>query len=423
MSDKVLVIGGGISGISAAVEAAEAGQESVIIEKNPYLGGRVAQLYKYFPKLCPPYCGLEINFKRIKQNPKISFYPLSEVQSVSGSEGNFTVTVKINPRYVTEKCTNCGACAEACPAERPNDYNYGMDSTKAVYLPHDLAFPMRYVLDRSACGSGCQACADACPYGAIDLTMEPRTLEIPASSIVVATGWNPYDASKIENLNFDAIPNVVTNVMMERLAAPNGPTQGRIIRPSDGKEVKKIAFAQCAGSRDENNLAHCSAICCMASLKQATYLRDRDPESTAEIFYIDLRAPGKYEDFLRRLQDDENVTLTKGKVAKIEMDQSTGDPVVTVEDILGGGKIKKQFDLVVLASGMEPAAPAANIPLDIPFEEHGFIDPDGLADGIYACGVACRPDDVTTSVQDATSAALATLQTSAKTAAAAGGNL
>src|SRR3990172_6971842 len=149
----ILVVGGGIT---TAVEAAEAGYEVYIVEKNPYLGGRVAQLYKYFPKLCPPYCGLEINFRRMKQNPKISFYTQAELENVSGSEGDFTATIRVNPRYVTEKCTNCGECAEACPSDRPNDYNFGMDTTKAIYLPHDLAFPMRYVLDRAACGSGCQ---------------------------------------------------------------------------------------------------------------------------------------------------------------------------------------------------------------------------------------------------------------------------
>ncbi len=422
MSDKVLVIGGGISGITAAIEAAEAGMESVIVERNPSLGGRVAQLYKYFPKLCPPYCGLEINFRRIRQNPAISYYTLSEIESVSGSEGNFTATVRINPRYVNEKCTNCGDCAAVCPAERSNDYNFGMNSTKAVYLPHDLAFPMRYVLDKSACNSVCQACADACQYGAIDLNMEEKTVDIAAGSIVIATGWDPYDAARIENLNFASIPNVITNVMMERLAAPNGPTSGKIKRPSDGKEVKNIAFAQCAGSRDENNLAYCSAICCMASLKQATYLRDADQESKAEIFYIDLRAPGKYEDFLRRLEEDDNVTLTKGKVAKIEEDNATGDPVVTVEDILGGGKIKKQFDMVVLAAGMEPAAKNGGIPLNIPFEDHGFVDGDKLGAGISVCGVARRPDDVTTSVQDATGAALRSVQVTARAVQTAGGN-
>ncbi|MHB0867538.1 MAG: FAD-dependent oxidoreductase [Thermoleophilia bacterium] len=425
MADKVLIVGGGISGITTAVEAAEAGLEAVIVEKNTYLGGRVSQLFKYFPKLCPPYCGLEINFRRIRQNPKISFHTLAQVQSVSGSEGDFTATVRVNPRYVNEKCTNCGECVKVCPAERLNDYNFGMDTTRAIYLPHDLAFPLRYVIDRAACGSGCQACADVCKYGAIDLNAEAKTVEIKASSIVTATGWNPYDAGKIENLGFGTNPNVITNVMMERLAAPNGPTRGKILRPSDGKEVKSIAFAQCAGSRDENNLKHCSSVCCMASLKQARYLREKSPEDTsATIYYIDLRASGKYEDFLRGVQEDESVTLVKGKVATIEIDAATGDPIVTVEDIMGGGKIKQQFDMVVLAAGMEPATSSVNIGVDVTLEANGFVDADALAPGIYAAGVARRPDDVATSVQDATGAALKSLQSSRRAQAAetVGGN-
>jgi len=410
MADKVLIVGGGISGITAAVEAAEAGLETIIVERNPHLGGRVAQLYKYFPKLCPPYCGLEINFRRIKSNPRISFKTLAEVESISGSAGDFKVKLKVNPRYVNEKCTACGECVAACPGERPNDFNYGMDKTSAIYVSHDLAFPMRYVLDKSACVSGCQKCVEACGYGAIDLNMEPKTVEMNVGSIVFATGWDPYDAGKIENINFDSIPNVITNVMFERLAAPNGPTQGKILRPSDGKEVKKIAFAQCAGSRDENNLEYCSGICCMASLKQATYLRDSVEDSSAEIFYIDLRAPGKYEDFLRNLQSDENVTMTKGKVAKIEVDTASGDPVITAEDILGGGKISRQFDMVVLASGMEAAAKNASIPADIGYEKNGFMDGDKMPAGMFAAGVGRNPGDVSSSVQDATGCALKCLQ-------------
>lgn len=413
MADKgVLVVGGGISGTTTAVEAAETGLEAVIVEKNAYLGGRVAQLFRYFPKLCPPYCGLEINFRRVKQNPKVTQYTLAEVENISGSAGDFNVSVKLNPRYVNEKCTACGDCAKVCPVERPNDFNYGLDTTKAIYLPHELAFPMRYVVDMSVCkGSECAECVKACKYDAIDLDMQAVTKEINTSSIVYATGWNPYDAGKIENLNADTIQNVVTNVVMERMAAPNGPTGGKIVRPSDGKEVKKIAFAQCAGSRDRNNLEYCSAVCCMASLKQATYLREKSPDdSEATIFYIDLRAPGKYEDFLRKLEEDEKVTLTKGKVAKIEEDSATGDVIVTLEDVLAGTKVEQTFDMVVLATGMEPSSVTDKPSADITLEEHGFIDPARTPDGIFAAGVAQRPNDVAESVQGATGAALKSLQ-------------
>lgn len=414
MADKdVIVIGGGISGLTTAVEAAEAGLEAVIVEKNPYLGGRVAQLFRYFPKLCPPYCGLEINFRRIKSNPKVSFHTQAVVENVAGSAGDFTVTVKKNPRYVNEKCTSCGECAKVCPVERDNEYNFGLDKTKAIYLPHELAFPMRYVVDMSVCkGSACAECVKVCKYDAIDLEMQPETKEVSAANVVYATGWNPYDAAKIENLNSATIPNVITNMVMERMAAPNGPTQGKIVRPSDGKEVKKIAFAQCAGSRDRNNLEYCSAVCCMASLKQATYVREKYPEDAeATIFYIDLRAPGKYEDFLRKLEADEKVSMRKGKVAKIEEDSATGDVIVTLEDVFGGGKVEERFDMVVLATGMEPAAVSDKLAAAPALEEHGFANAGALPAGIHAAGVARRPSDVAESVMGGTGAALKCMQT------------
>ncbi|MEE9524800.1 MAG: CoB--CoM heterodisulfide reductase iron-sulfur subunit A family protein [Thermodesulfovibrionales bacterium] len=406
----ILVIGGGISGLTTAVEAAEAGYSATIVERNPYLGGRVAQLFKYFPKLCPPYCGLEINFKRIRQNPKVSYYTMAEVESISGSEGDFTASVKVSPRYVNEKCTGCNACVEACPVERSNDFNFGMDKTKAIYLPHDLAFPMRYVIDDKACkGKECGKCVEACNYGAIDLDMESRTVELKAGSIVTATGWNPYDATKMDNLGFGEIKNVVTNMMMERLSAPNGPTKGEIKRPSDGKDVQSIAFVQCAGSRDENHLPYCSAVCCMASLKQATYIREKNPESDVYIFYIDLRTPGKYEDFLKKIQSDEKVKMIKGKVAKVEED-SDGGVIVTAEDVVGGGKVNQKVDMVVLAAGMESALKDSNLLSTIKTEESGFAVSDGQTDGVYPAGVASRPNDVTTSVQGATGAALKGIQ-------------
>ncbi|NOZ26094.1 MAG: CoB--CoM heterodisulfide reductase iron-sulfur subunit A family protein [Nitrospirae bacterium] len=407
---SILIIGGGISGITTAVEAAEAGYDATIVEKRPYLGGRVAQLFKYFPKLCPPYCGLEINFRRIKQNPKIKFYTLSEVDSISGAEGDFKASIRVNPRYVNEKCTACGKCAEVCPAERPNDFNFGMDTTKAIYRPHDMAFPARFVIDEQACkGSACGECVKVCKYGAIDLDMKPATVELNAGSIVTATGWNPYDATRMENLGFGRIKNVITNMMMERLSAPNGPTKGKIQRPSDGKDVQSIAFVQCAGSRDENHLPYCSAICCMASMKQATYIREKNPESKVYIFYIDLRAPGKYEDFLRKVQSDENVEMIKGKVAKIEED-GDGGVVVTAEDIVGGGKIHQKVDMVVLAAGMESALKGNGLSSIIKTEDSGFVISEGQTAGIYAAGVAGRPNDVTNSVQGATGAALKSIQ-------------
>lgn len=397
----VLVIGGGFSGLTAAIDAAETGAHVTIVEKNPFLGGRVAQLNKYFPKLCPPVCGLELNFRRIRENPNIDFHTMAEVQSISGGPGDYKVAVKLNPRFVNDNCVACNACAEACPAERPNDFNFGMDTTKAAFLPFNQAFPQKYVIDAAACKGDCmKACRDACKYDAINLDMKAETVSLSVGSIVVATGWNPYEAKKLEILNYGKVRNVITNMMMERLSAPNGPTKGSIVRPSDGKPVQSIAFVQCAGSRDENHLAFCSYICCMASLKQTLYLREQNTDSKATVYYIDIRTPGKYEKFYWKVKEDPNVTFVKGKVANIFQAEGSDDVVVEAEDILGGGKVRATFDMVVLATGMEPAGASAQVP-GVKYQE-GFAVSGG---GVYAAGCTKNPMDVAKSVQDATGAA------------------
>ncbi|KAF0179688.1 MAG: heterodisulfide reductase subunit A [Nitrospirae bacterium] len=398
---RILVIGGGFSGLTTAVDAAESGAEVIIVEKNPHLGGRVAQLNKYFPKMCPPVCGLEINFRRIKTNPGVQFHTLSEVTSVSGGPGNYDVAIQKHPRYVNDKCTACNACAEACPATRANDFNFGMDKTKAAYLPFNQAFPQQYVIDAKACKKDCGTpCKEACKYDAIDLEMKAETVNVKVDSIVVATGWNPYDADRIETLGSGKVPNTISNMEMERLAAPNGPTGGAINRPSDGKPVQKIAFVQCAGSRDENHLAFCSYICCMASLKQTLYIREQNPDAEVSIFYIDMRTPGRYEKFLNQVQADAKVSFIKGKVAKIEKVKN-GDVTVTAEDMLTGDKVEKTFDMVVLATGMEPAGALKQLP-GVSYIE-GFAAPGA---GIFPTGCSRNPMDVSKSAQDATSAAL-----------------
>lgn len=411
VSGSILVIGGGISGLTAALEAAEVGYEVIILEKNPYLGGRVTQLNKYFPKLCPPTCGLEINFKRIKNNPRVKFYTLAEVEKVSGGPGNYDVTVKITPRYVNKKCTACRACAEVCPVTRKNDFDFGMDTTRAAYKPHDMAFPMQYVIDGQVCQkSACAKCVEACKYDAIDLNMEPKTLNLKAGSIVWATGWKPYDATKMDNLGFGKYSNVITNMMMERLAAANGPTKGKITRPSDGKEIGKIAFVQCAGSRDENHLPYCSYICCLASLKQATYVAEQYPDAKISIYYIDIRTPGRYENFYRKVAANPNIFLIKGKVAQVEEDAETKDITVVAENTGTGEKIREKVDLAVLATGMQPVMAETKISSGITLSDTCFVLPDPQA-GIFAAGCAKEPLDVVSCAETATGAALKAIQT------------
>jgi quinone-modifying oxidoreductase subunit QmoA len=409
---SILVVGGGISGLTAALEAAEVGYEVFLVEKEPSLGGRVAQLRYYFPKLCPPTCGLEINFRRIKENPKIHYFTLAEVQSVSGSPGSYDVTVKLNPRYVNEKCTCCGECEKACMAKIPNAFNFDMDSTKGAYLPHEMAFPMRYVISPKILGTDdAKRCVEACQYDAIDLEMQPKTMNLKVGAVIFATGWKPYDASKIDNLGFQ-YRNVVTNMMMERLAAPNGPTSGKISRPSDNMGISRIAFVQCAGSRDENHLPYCSYICCMASLKQATYVREQYPEAQIYIFYIDIRAPGqRYEKFYKKIKEDENIFLIKGKVAEVQEDPSSRNITVVAEDAVTGEKVQETVDMAVLATGMVPNTADTRLPGEVKYDPDGFVVSDLDKGGVFATGCAAKPLDVTSSNQHATGVALKAIQT------------
>ena len=408
---SILVVGGGIAGITAAVEAAEVGYEVYIVEKEPFLGGRVAQLAKYFPKLCPPNCGLEINFQRMKKNRKIRFFTMAEVESIAGEPGNFDVVIKKHPRYVNDRCTACNDCVPVCPEERPDAFNLGMGTTKAIYLPHAMAFPMKYAIDDSACElTACAKCVDACSYDAIDLEMKPESFSLKVGAVIMTTGWQPYDAARIDNLGFGRYADVVTNMMIERMAAPDGPTQGKIVRPSDGGAVNSVAFIQCAGSRDENHLGYCSSICCLASLKEATYVREQNPESKVYIFYIDLRTPGTYEFFSEKVQSDPNVSVVKGKVARIAEDSTTGTLVVEAEDILSARKTTINVDLVVLATGMASGVDPTESGLPVGYDSDAFVLPDETAPGIFAAGCARGPVDVATSVQDATAATLKAIQ-------------
>ncbi len=414
-NQSILVVGGGMSGITAALEAAEAGYDVVLVEKNPYLGGRVAQLHQYFPKLCPPSCGLEINFKRMRINPRIRFFTMAEVEKISGEEGDYDVGIKISPRYVNEKCTCCGKCTEVCEVELGNPFNFGMDKIKAAYLPHEFAFPMRYVMDPSIAGTEeGKKCQDACEYGAIDLDMGETHFDLKVGAVVWAAGWEPYDASNVEYYGFGEYKNVITNVMLERLASFNGPTEGKILRPSDGKAVKTVAFIQCAGSRDENHLPYCSGICCLASMKQATYIREQYPDCDVSIFFIDIRALDRLEDFYTKVQEDEKITFIKSKIANITEDEETSDLLLEGEDTRTGEQLRMSFDMVVLATGMVPNSMDMESSSKIQHDEYGFLAYDSKSPGIYGAGCVRRPTDVASSVQDATAASLKAIQSIAR---------
>ncbi len=407
----ILVIGGGIGGMTAALEAAEVGYRVILVEQDAYLGGRVVRMHRYFPKMCPPTCGFEVNVRRIRQNPRITVHTLATVKEITGKAGNFRARIDIQPRYVTGKCSLDDSHTAKLSSERDNDFNYGMDKTKALYISHDMAYPSSYVLDREALSDADAAVlTEICPPEAIDLSMTAQEAEVDVGAVIVATGWRPYDAHKLDNLGFGNYPNVITNVMFERLAARGGPTGGEIIRPSDGKKAENVAFVQCAGSRDENHLPYCSAVCCMASLKQTRFLREKNENAKATIFYIDIRTIGSLEKFYYEMLDDPNISFVKGKVAAVDEDAGSKDLILDVEDTISGETLHEKFDLVVLATGMVPNTADLKIPFDLKYDDYGFIDGSTEIAGIYAAGCAKHPCDVSRTTKDSTAAALKAIQ-------------
>jgi quinone-modifying oxidoreductase subunit QmoA len=409
-NQTILVVGGGISGMTAALEAAETGKQVVLVEKRPYLGGRVSQLHKYFPKLCHPTCGLEINQRRAKMNPNLTILTLAEVTNIEGEAGNYSASIKISPRYINDNCTGCGDCAKAVEAEFDDEFNYGMGKRKGAYLPHKMAHPMRYVIDPAMIGTDdAQKAKDACKVDAVDLDMQEEEISVPCGAVVWATGWRPYDAARIQPYGHGRFANVVTNVEFERMADPTGPTGGKLVRPSDGKEAKNVAFIQCAGSRDRNHLYHCSRICCMASLKQTHYVTEAYDDASVSVYYIDIRAIDRFEEFYETVKAKENVTFIKSKVASIVQDKDD-NPVLHGVDTEGYNRYATAHDLVVLAIGMEPSVSADSFPVDIVLNREGFIEPVTENGGVFAAGCASDALDVNRSVQHATGAALRAVQ-------------
>ena len=402
---SVLVVGGGIAGVTAAVESAELGRQVFLVERTASLGGRVAAMKHYFPKLCPPYCGLEINYRRIKENPRITVLTSTEVDKIEGEAGDLTVTLTVQPRYVAEDLLDPISPFSELEASVLDAFNYGLGKKKAVQVPHEQAFPFRPVVDAAALEDEAIRSQLAGVAG-VDLDQEPEQKTLRVGSVIWAAGWTPYDATKIERLGYEKYDDVVANVEFERLAAGNGPTSGKLLRPSDGRETKRVAFVQCAGSRDEEHLPYCSAVCCMATLKQTTYVREAYPDAEITVFYRDVRA-NKYESFYRTIQDEGKVRfvkMDKGQPGAIERDEGSGDLVVVCEDLAKGAELRVNVDLVVLATGMQPATAEQKVPYDgAHYDEFGFLVG---GEAILPAGCVKRPGDVSSCVQDATGTSL-----------------
>jgi len=416
---KCLVIGGGIAGIQAALDVANTGIPVTLIEKSPTIGGRMAQLSETFPTLDCAQCILTPKMADAAHHPNIQLLTLSEVVSINGYVGNFHVKIKMKPRYVNqETCNLCGDCLEVCPVFALNEFDKGLSVRRAIYIPFPQAVPSSYTIDDSTClGLNplvCGKCVEVCEPKAINPDMSEKIMEEDFGSIIVATGYDAYPKESIGEYGYGFIEDVVDSLQFERILSSTGPTGGEIRRPSDKKPVKKIAFIQCAGSRDQNYLNYCSKVCCMYTAKHAILFKHRVPEGEAYVFYIDVRTPGKgYEEFYQRAQTEHNVIYIKSKPNKVYLSRK-GNPVVAALDLLTNRKIELEVDMVVLATGMTPSIGKELVSeLKIPLDENGFVQEvhpklrpvECTSEGIFVCGAIHGPKDISESVTQASATA------------------
>ena len=407
-SREILIVGGGISGITAALELGYLGYKVHLVERKPSIGGNMAKLTKVFPTLDCAQCILTPRMAEVGRNPNVTLYTYGEVQEVSGRPGNYDVKVFMKPRGVDlQKCRNCGVCTKVCPVSVSDEFNEGLSQRKAAYMEFPQAVPSAYVIDFKSC-TKCGKCEKLCPAKAITLEDQGSIIDLHVGSIIMATGYQLYDATKLETFGYGTYKDVITMMDLERFVSATGPTSGYVKR-ADGTDVKKMAIALCAGSRDKNYIPYCSRICCMYALKQAFVLKKMLGIDVA-IYYTDIRATGKgYEDLYWRDQEA-GVTFIRGKVAEVYKDNKTGKLVAVAEDTISNELTEDQYDMIALATPMVPPEGLKELAekMKVSIGEDGFItekhpklDPvDSLTTGIFACGCALSPKDVRDTVSD-----------------------
>ena len=426
INPATLVVGGGISGISAALEIADAGFPVHMVERQPSIGGHMAQFDKTFPTLDCAACILTPKMVDVGMHPNITLHTWSEVTDVKGYVGNFTVTIKERARYInTELCTGCGICQEKCPVRvQDTAFEAGLGYRKVAYMPFPQAVPKYPVIDGPNCTyfekGTCKACEKFCPTDAIDFTQVDRDVVVEVGNIVLATGYELFDPRRIEQYGYGRLPNVFTSLEFERMSNAAGPTTGRIVLRDGVTEPKSVGIIHCVGSRDRNFNTYCSAICCMQSLKFAHLIRDHTG-ATVYNFYIDVRAPGKaYDEFYQRVLE-EGTIFVRGRVAEVtdslrlpaEAD-AEGQLIIQVEDTLVGKQRRIPVDMVILAAGLEAPADAKETARLFGIscssdgwviERHPKLDPVAtMTDGVFAAGCALGPRDIPASVSNGAAA-------------------
>ncbi len=423
VTKRALVIGGGIAGIQTALDIAEAGFPVDIVEKEPTIGGKMAQLDKTFPTLDCAACILTPKMVDCAQNENIRILSFSEVEEVAGFVGNFTVKIRRKARYVDEtKCTGCGLCTEKCPVKKvPNEFNLGMDNRRAVYIPFAQAVPKVARIDPDWCNmlknGKCGLCSKVCTVGAIDYHQEDTFLEEHYGAIVAATGYEPIKVDRYDEYAYTQSKDVITSLEFERLTNAAGPTAGTLLRPSDGRHPHTIVFIQCVGSRcvPEKGKSYCSKICCMYTAKHAMLTREKYPDTDVYVFYIDVRTPGKnFDEFYRRAAEEYGVHYIKGAVGKVAP-RADGTLDVQAADLIMNEQLRINADLVVLAAAIEPSKTARPLATmltasmdtnDFFTEAHPKLRPvESPTAGIFLSGVCQGPKDIPETVSQASACA------------------
>jgi len=426
--------------MQAALDIADSGYEVILVEKEPSIGGHMAQLSETFPTLDCSQCILTPRTVEVGQHSNIRLLTLSEVVAVEslsplspsllsppwgGRKGGvgFRVRILRHPRYVIEeKCTACGDCAKVCPVVVPNEFDRGLAARRAIYIPHPQAVPAVYRLDPDACMGlfplACGKCAEACEDGginAIDYDMAPEIIEMEVGAIVVATGYELYQDEAVMAYAYMDHPNVMDGLEFERLLSASGPTGGKVIRPSDRTVPKEVVFIQCAGSRNpEHGVPYCSKICCMYTAKHAILYKHRVPDGQVYVFYIDIRAGGKgYEEFVTRAMEEDDTVYIRGRVSKVF--PSDGKVMVWGADTLTGSKVEIVADLVVVVAAIVPSEGSRRIAemLGIGVDEFGFYTAadgemtpmESVVPGVFLAGAGLGPQDIPETVAQASGAA------------------
>jgi len=424
LSQDVLIIGGGISGIQAALDLGDQGFHVYLVERTPSIGGRMSQLDKTFPTLDCSACILTPKMVDAGSHPNIELMTYSEVKEVTGKAGNFKVKVLKKPRYVNiDMCVGCGTCASKCPMKISSEFNSGLSKRSAIYVPFPQAVPLKYTIDADNClyltKGVCGLCEQVCPASAIDFNEEEKVVELDVGAIIVATGFDPYDPSAETVYGYQRFPNVITGLEFERLINASGPTHGHIERPSDQELPKRVAFVQCVGSRNEKiGNPYCSRVCCMYAIKNAILMKEHYPDTDVSIFYIDIRAFGKgFEEFYKRAEEEFGIKFIKGRVSEIQEDPGTHNLFLKAFDTISGTLIHAEADLAVLSVGLRPPKGHENLAkmLDIQLSDNGFFAESDLKyspvnttrDGIFIAGASQGPKDIPDSVAQASGAASA----------------